>query len=395
MSKSKKKIKIKHRKYNFYNKKKSKGKQALTIILMIVIVIALCILGYGLGKPIMDYLSGQTSQAESTTASTSDAAEPTVEASEPTEEAQDTVEAVPPQPEKPDSAYTIGISAMQDAATLNAALAEAKAKGYEKVLLTLKTDGGQFMYKTDNKWMSYAVANIAGTLTAKEIGDIVKAQGMTAYAAISTLKDPATGDYAVNMRYNTADGYGWLDAAPENGGKSWLSPFAADTLEYVSDITAELTAAGFEKVILCDVMYPMFKDVDYSYYLSNMPQLIDNSARATALWNVVAACDSAAKNNGAQVMLQIDSHDVFSADLMGTTAELLTGDNKYSNAEIAVNYTEQSGLADSDAKSFADRMKSEYGSLEYSVCIDEGVSDTSAKDIAKAFGEAGITVISE
>ena len=396
MGKSKKKIKIKHRKYSFYSKKKSKGKQALTIIIMIVVVIGLCVVGYGLGKPLMDYFSGKTSQPAQTTASTSSSALPTEEADELTVEVQDTEEAGPEnEPEKPASAFEISVASMKNADTLKSALASARSQGYDTVVLTLKTDGGQFLYKTESEVMRYGTTNIVGTLTAKEIADVVAAQGMTAYAAISTLKDPLTGDYAVNMRYNTADGYGWLDAAYDNGGKSWLSPFEQDTVDFMADITAELAKAGFDKVILRDVMYPMFKEVDYSYYLSNMPQLTDNGARLAALWNVVAACNAAAKSNGAEVMLQVDSADVFAAELLGTTAEAFCDKDKLTTVNIVVDYTAESGAVYAAAKSFVGRMSSTYGTLKYSVSIDESLSDAQAQDIAKAFAESGIPVFSE
>lgn len=397
MSKSKKKIKIKHRKYSFYSKKKSKGKQALTIILMIVVVIALCVVGYGLGKPLMDYFSGNAGKPEDTTTSSpSSSVLPTEEADEPTIEVQDTKEAEPEQePQKPAGVYEISAASMKTADTLKNALASAKTQGFDTVLLTLKTDGGQFLYKTESEVMRYGTTNILGTLTAKEIADIVKAQGMTAYAAVSTLKDPLTGDYAVNMRYNTADGYGWLDAAYDNGGKSWLSPFEQDTVDFMAEITAELAAAGFDRIILCDVMYPMFKEVDYSIYLSNMPQLTNNNARAAALWNVVTACSNAAKSNGAEVMLQMDSDDLFAAELLGTTAEAFNDKSKLGAVDVLINYTPESGAAYAAAKSFAGRISSAYSAVKYSVRIDAAISDADAENIAKAFVEAGIEVFSE
>lgn len=395
MSKNKKRIKIKHHKYNLYNKKKSKGKQALTIILMIVIVIALCVVGYGLGKPLMDYFSGKT-KPEVTTPSTSSAALPTEEADELTVEAADTKESEPEdEPQPPVGVYEISIASMKNEATLKNALASAKAQGYETVLMTLKTDGGQFLYKTEVEAMRYATTNVVGSLTAKEIADIVKAQGMTAYAAVSTLKDPLTGDYAVDMRYNTSDGYGWLDAAYDKGGKSWLSPFEQSTISFMADITSELAGAGFERIILCDVMYPMFKDVDYNTYLSNMPQLTDNNARTAALWNVIAACSSAARSNGAEVMLQVDSDDIFETQLLGTTAEAFSDKSKLGTVNVLINYTPESGAAYAAAKGFVGRLGSTYSSLKYSVRIDEALADNEAEAIAKAFAESGIEVFSE
>ena len=53
----KKNIKIKHRKYSLYQRKKSKGRKFLTGLLMVILVAGLCVLGYGLGKPLVEYLS--------------------------------------------------------------------------------------------------------------------------------------------------------------------------------------------------------------------------------------------------------------------------------------------------------------------------------------------------
>lgn len=395
---SKKGIKIKHRKYNLYHKKKSKGKQVLTVIIMIAVVAALCVVGYGLGKPLMEYFSGdRTAQSDvsSDTSGSESVSQPQTdsgssEASDSKEETSEPDEEEPAVYEK--GVYSISVSEVKNAQSLSAALSAAKAQGYEKVLLTLKTDSGEFMYKTENARLIYATENIVGTLTAKEIVDIAKAQGMTPYAAISTLKDPLTGNYAVDIRYNTADGYGWLDAAADKGGKSWLSPFEQETSTFLADITAELASAGFEKIVLRDVMYPQFKDADYGVYLSNLPQLTDSSARISALWSVVSACSAAAKSGGASVMLQMDSHDLLASDLLGTTAEAAGNKDMLSSVEVLVNYTVQSGAAYMAAKSVDGRLGSIYGALNYSVYIAD---ISNAEEIAKAFNEAGVTVFSE
>lgn len=395
---SKKGIKIKHRKYNLYHKKKSKGRQALTVVIMTAAVVALCVVGYGLGKPLMEYFNGDKT-AQSDVSSDISGSE---QSSQPqTDSGSSEVSDSSQEPSEPDivepvvyekGVYSVSVSAMKNAQSLSAALSAAKAQGYEKVLLTLKTDSGEFMYKTENARLIYAADNIAGTLTAKELVSIAKAQGMTPYAAVSTLKDPLTGNYAVDIRYNTADGYGWLDAAANNGGKSWLSPFEQETSAFLADITAELAAAGFEKIVLRDVMYPEFKDADYNVYLSNLPQLTDRSARISALWSVISACSAAAKSGGASVMLQMDSHDLLASELLGTTAEAAGDKAMLSSVEVLVNYTVQSGAAYMAAKSVDGRLGSIYGTLNYSVYIAD---ISNAEEIAKAFNEAGVTVFSE
>ena len=52
-------IKIKRRKYNLYNKKKSKSRQVLSIVITIAAACVLGVVGYGVGKPIMNYLQNR------------------------------------------------------------------------------------------------------------------------------------------------------------------------------------------------------------------------------------------------------------------------------------------------------------------------------------------------
>lgn len=64
----KKKIKIKHRKYSLYQRKKSTSRKVLTVILMVVIVAALLVVGYGIGRPLMEYLNGKGNTSEPSSA---------------------------------------------------------------------------------------------------------------------------------------------------------------------------------------------------------------------------------------------------------------------------------------------------------------------------------------
>ena len=94
----KKNIKIKHRKYSLYQRKKSKGRKFLTGLLMVILVAGLCVLGYGLGKPLVEYFSNRGNEpppesawtppvsAEPAAPSAEGTAEKTAESSEPTAE---------------------------------------------------------------------------------------------------------------------------------------------------------------------------------------------------------------------------------------------------------------------------------------------------------------------
>lgn len=384
-----KKIKIKHRKYNLYSRKKSKGKQALAIILTIVIAAALCVLGFGLGRPLMEYFNGNKQQtssqtSESTSGSTSDTASQST-----AESTGETSEPAPEVVEKTEVHY-ISSAALKSAATLDRALAAAKSKGCTTVVVTLRESGGAFLYKTaievikDNE-------ELANALTAEEIFDAVNSAGMTAYARICTLKDHISGGYIEGIKYMTADGYGWLDAAPNNGGKPWLSPFESKTLKYLGEITAELSSAGFEKIILTDVMYPAFHPADYDKYLTHISQLNDSNYRASVLWRVVSACQSAAKSNGTDVMVEMSMEDITSAEKLGTSAEMANDRTRLGSAELLIVFSSQGKEPYTAAKSFIGQMKATYGNAQFSVVLSKDETDQAEK----AFLEENITVFYE
>ncbi len=389
-----KNIKLKHRKYSLYSKKKSKGRQALAVILTIVIVVALGVVGFGLGRPIMDYLNGGDSQTEETSGWTPpvDTSETVADTAEVTSETE-TVEA----PEIPTAEviYTIPAGALRSAETLKSVAAAAKAEGFTTAVVTMKNSSGNFLYKTEHTGLQYG-GIIAGTLSAQEISDIITAEGLVPCARISTLMDKMSGDYLAGLKYYTADGMGWLDARAEEGGKAWVNPFGSKTEEYCAFITTELVTAGFKKIILADTLFPQFRQMDLEVFLSNQPQLGDPAQRLDALWRVVTACETAAESGGATIMLELNAEDMDAADKTSTTAEIAADKARLTSVELLIDYTPVSGSEYAGVKSFTGKLASQYSGQKYSVLVAENsVSEDGWQQLLQAFGEAGIVVYSE
>ncbi len=386
-------IKIKHHNYSLYPRKKSKGKQALTIILTILLLAALAVVGYGLGKPIMEYLRGER-QPNTSEAMTAEATHETVaaESADPTVEVTVEAETVePPVVSAKDTVFVLPTSALKTMDTLNNAIAAAKAENYTAVMVTLKSDTGLFLYNSEIDGVKGS-ALIAGTLSAKDICNAITSAGLVPYAKISTLKDPLSVNYIDDIRYVTADGWTWLDAAYDNGGKAWLSPFAGSTAEYVSSITAEIAAAGFKTIVLADTKYPPFRQTDYDVYLSNTPEITDPTKRVEALWSVISACDAAAKSSGAEILVMLDSADLDAADKTATSAEMANNKTKLGSVKLLINCE-----FDSDhyamAKSLTGKMNAQYSGQKYSVNVATvGLDEQEKQELIKAFGEADITV---
>ncbi len=387
-----KNIKIKHRKYSLYSRKKSKGKQVLAVILTIVIAIALCVIGFGLGRPLMEYLNGEKTPTDQSSAWTPPVE--TVETADPTQDPtkeMESIESAEPEPVA-EVVYTIPSGALRSAESLKSAVAAAKTEGCTTVLVTVKNGAGNYLYKTERTVFSYGDI-ITGTLTAKEICDIITAEGLVPCARISTLKDQRSGDYLEGIKYYNFDGSGWLDAAYENGGKAWLDPFSEKTREYLASIVTELATAGFREIVLADTMYPAFRNIDLNTFLGNQPDLADSAARLDALWGVVDACRAAADSCGATMLLEVNEADLDAADKTATTAEITADKARLKSVELLIDY---SGNGYAQAKSFAGKLGSQYSGQNYSVLITKNaLSESAYEQLLKAFGESGVTVFSE
>ena len=219
-------IKIKHKQFNLYNKKKSKAKQALTLILTIVAACALGVVGYGIGKPVMDYILGNTqyTPGDSSDSGSSDSSDGSSDVSS---EGSDTSSDNSPAssdnnsntPVIPASGtmYMLPDNAAESSASLNSALAAAKSTGHTTVAVTLKDSDGMFLYKSGITGIKDA--SVTGTLTAAQICDLITKAGLTPAAKISTVMDKTNGN-SIGGNYNIAGSpnVSGIDAKKEDGG---------------------------------------------------------------------------------------------------------------------------------------------------------------------------------
>lgn len=397
-------IKIKHRKYSLYNKKRSKSRQVLTIVLTAAAACVLCVVGYGIGKPVMEYFQNrQQYTSEDSSDSLTPPVSDTGDSSE-TEDASsgessagssDTSEPEPVQ--ETGTMYILPEGAAFSSASLNSALAAAKDLGHEIVAVTMKDTKGLFMYKTDLAQIKNT-ASVTGSLTASQICDIITKAGFIPAAKISTTLDQSSpklvgGSYEIQNEGS----YYWMDNSPEKGGKLWLSPFKNETVSFIRNIAAELSAAGFKHIICANTMYPLFHNVDVKNYLSSLP-LTDSAKRAEALWNVVEAARTGAEKNGAELWLEIDGNNILLENKNCTDAELVVDAEKLKTVKLIVDYSANNIAAAQvykNAREFAGKISAAVNGTEFAVAIDGGFSGSARADAERAFSESEIRTFSE
>lgn len=393
-----KKIKIKHRKYSLYQRKRSKSRKVLTVLLMVVLVAGLCVLGYGLGRPLVNYFQNRGNESQTSSAWTppssaeiSSSAEGTSDRStaeatkEPTQEAQE---------QKTVNSFILPESAVSSSESLNSALAAAKNGNYTDITVTLKDESGNFLYKTGIDGIPET--QITGSLTAKQIADIITKAGFTPRARINTLLDRTSQTFGgENICYMIADGGIWHDYYVDQGGKSWLDPFEDATAKYLSAITTEISGAGFRSIILANTRYPAFNPQDYTNFLRQL-NISDDTARLEALWKVTDACVTAAKPFGAEIAVEVDSADLLADEKALTSAEI-TGDKaKLKNTVLMVDYSPEDKATYAGIKAYIGKLSVMYSGQTIAVRLQtSGFSADALADVRKAFIDSGIAVLSE
>lgn len=396
----KKKIKIKHRKYSLYQRKKSTGRKVAGVILMVVIVAALVVVGYGVGRPLMEYLNGKGKTSEPSSAwtppasaETSNASSEENHASADVSNAADVTEEAQPDSRTP-SVLILPETAALSSDALNSAIAAAKSGGYTDITVTLKDETGNFLYKTSIG--DIPEEQVSGSLTAKQIAKLITDAGFTPRARINTLFDRTTqtygGDY---ICYMITDGGIWHDYYVDRGGKSWLDPFNGGTAKYLAAITAELSQAGFSSVILANTRFPQFNTQDYSNFLRGLP-IADDSSRLTALWNVVSACVSAAAPNSTEVLLEASDQELLAESQALTTAEPAGDKTRLKTVTLLVDYNPGDKAGYAEARAFIGRLSAMYSGQTIAVRLSvSGFSESAINEVRRAFTDADIAVYSE
>lgn len=319
MSKQKS-VKIKRSKGRLYKKKKSTGRKILETLILVVIVGGLIFVGYSAAGPLISHFSGEGESDSGVSMWTPD--ESTLNSGT---ESENTSGEAPTESEKaPASAgigsYLVPNSAMQSVGALSGALSSAKNMGFNIVLIPVKNTDGNILYLSEISYIKDTDL-ILGSMTAAQIADMAQSMGLTPKAVLPTLLDSKSSVYVEDTGYTFADGSGWswLDNAEDRGGKRWIDPFLSGTNKYYSDLSKELTAAGFEEVILSELRFPDFNSYDQSI-LNARNFTADRYKALTALYNTVfSACEKKAS-------LSVNAADVLEGygKSYGRTAEILT-----------------------------------------------------------------------
>ena len=241
-----------------YNSKKI-PKHVLARILFGCLLVILI----GIGFLVMQQLSARFGKgADKTTSSTNQSSVVGEQSSTPESTIESNSQSSQPQP-KPTmmlgSSVTISADTMLAPEwNITTEIAKAKEQGHTAIILELKAENGTLSYQSQNE-MAIAYGTISEQ--AVDLGEIAKAitdAGLLPIAYISTLKD-ATAPHVSkdnSYAYSTSLETNWLDNSVSLGGKPWLNPYMDNARNYIRDISVEINQAGFDTILLDNVMFP-------------------------------------------------------------------------------------------------------------------------------------------
>lgn len=316
-------------------RKASPGRMILSIGFTFLAAGAVGVVGYSIAKPILQYSGAESSITAESTAEPPESGTVAEEAAVSSEAAPAvTTEAAEPAASACQEGYVLPVSSLDSMQTFSAAVASARTllPDGELLVIPLKIAGGELRYQTSVE-LAKTCGAAKGSISLSEMVQTAQQQGWTPVAQLSLLQDHLLPDADADAGFRVTDGSRWLDNTKENGGKAWTSPFSTVTIQYLQDITEEVTTAGFSQIWCRDVIFPSFRDSDLTY----IGESVQDPERGQALVQLVNRLAQTAGN----VPLWLETDALAAAD---GTAEVFVPEQLNVSGTV-LDFQEETGQA--------------------------------------------------
>lgn len=373
---------------NYYGK--SPVGKAFSIGLTVLLAGGIGFLGYSVAEPLINYTKKKGD--DTVTTSATDEAQPlTDENGEPVTTAEPITPAIPVSAEEY-RAYALTAMDISGIDSIKGALQRVpKDENIEYIEVPLKVSGGSIYYHSSN----YYAVQSGAVQSYMELSDIVSAisaEGYKTAALVSTFNDNTIPYTFPNMGYVTIDdGSQWIDNDLEAGGKPWMTPFSDPAVAYNTDIADEISAAGFDRVVCYDFIFPMFRQSDLEY-LGNSVVSADRYMALTSAANMMY---DRIMDNGSTMMLEVSAAellkgntDILQPMLLKVNTVILNIDLDVISYGVYTNDTvyEFSGTPAENVKKMLDLVGGDVDDFNVAVRIS-GLT-TSTQDLLEAKEEA-------
>ena len=283
---------------NYYGK--SPVGKFMSGLLTVLLIGGIGFIGYSVAEPIINYTQHKGDEpSESTKAEENTSGDVTEGATDPSSGEKISAESF--------TAVQLKPIDLTDIKALQTALSTVpQGEGIEYVEVPLKVRGGKVYYASSCVEAKMSGA-IQSSLTLGDINSAIKESGYKPAASISVFCDNILPASYPDTGFKTVDdGSQWLDNDPANGGKPWTSPFSPSALSYVSDMVSEVSAAGFDRVVCSDIMFPYFRESD----LKLLDEKMGKTERFMALTSAANMLYDKAVTNGASMYIEVSAADM-------------------------------------------------------------------------------------
>ncbi|MGN0692323.1 MAG: putative glycoside hydrolase, partial [Oscillospiraceae bacterium] len=310
--------------------KRNTANSAVKAVMCIIGLALLVFLGYSIGAPIHKYLSEKKAGENSDPSSDMQVSETTPAVTEaPPETAEDTFSVTDEVPAEAEldipalseiKAASVSLDVMSDTDALRDELASIKNEGFNAAVFTLKAEGGDIYFNIKSPFASFAQGdNIKSNLFADELADAARAVGLYPIARINLLEDRNIYGESGYGSYKTADGKIWTD----EDGNSYLSPYNEDAIDFIDDISSEVSAGGFDYIIISGDRFPEFELSDYD----ELGEGLAFGDRYNALVRAANIVYDNAAEHGCGVILEVTAEELTERNAEALHPEALEFDN--------------------------------------------------------------------
>lgn len=234
----------------------SKTRKIVALVITIIFAILLVFFGYCIGEPIYNYIKNppETNPNVWTPPEITDVViENTSSDSK-----------IDPVSSREWSAYALRPVDMLNEELFVSAVDSAKNAGYTSVLVPLKIEGGEIYYATKANIALLNGEIVKSKLELSDICKTIKRSGLMPIASISVLNDNLSPVNESDVGFVIQEsGVLWYDDYINVGGKPWISPFSVSSKKYLSQISDEVSLAGFDAVLISDIAFPEFEESDF------------------------------------------------------------------------------------------------------------------------------------
>lgn len=291
---------------NYYGK--SAAGKAFSIGLTILLIGGIGFIGYSVAEPLVNY---SKKKGDKEPVSTSEIVTATESAEITTSYfTDDSGEKIPPRQSVKFETYKAAALKETDLLSTDALeLAIGKlptGQGIEYLEVPLKVKGGAVYYST-NVFLAGASKAYPEMLTLEQIVNTVEKAGYKPAAVISIFNDnllPVTDGSTGYRTYSTDEQ--WIDNDPAAGGKPWASPYSELAVNYNADIAGEISAAGFQKVICTDLVFPQFRQSD----LELLDPELSSPSRSMKMTAAANLLNDRILKNGSSMFVEISAADI-------------------------------------------------------------------------------------